>query len=100
MLNLGYGVLAAVIRRVLVGVGFDLSIGFLHEAQESFDVLVWGFVELFRVRVDGLIRGFVAEGRIRARDFIVELLKGLDDYEMQVQARIVYLGEEPGTSRH
>lgn len=52
LLNYGYAVLESMIRKTINSIGFDPSIGYLHEIAPSKHPLVYDLQELFRHVID------------------------------------------------
>lgn len=90
LLNYGYGILFGILRKCLVGVGFDLGIPFLHKVNKNYDALISDFAELYRPTIDFLIWALIEQGNIKPKDFRV--VKKLN-YSMIVepQARNLFI---------
>ena len=69
LLNYGYAILEGMIRKCINTVGFDPSIGFLHEIAPSKYPLVYDFQELFRHVVDNSVIQILESG-LKKSDFI------------------------------
>ncbi len=72
MLNLGYGILAQQMSEILLGKGFELSIGFLHDSEghnRYWNQLSYDFVEPWRRWIDDCVKEMIAEKEIKPTDF-------------------------------
>ncbi|MFZ3059445.1 MAG: CRISPR-associated endonuclease Cas1 [Candidatus Methanoperedens sp.] len=72
MLNLGYSLLAQRMSELLLKRGFELSIGFMHqnEAQKPYwNMLVYDFIEPYRVWIDSQVIEMILGLRIKPTDF-------------------------------
>lgn len=72
MLNFGYGLLAQQMSELLLGKGFELSIGFIHQSEGSnryWNMLAYDFIEPFRVWIDNSVKEMIAEKEIKPTDF-------------------------------
>lgn len=72
LLNLGYSLLAQRMSEILLKRGFELSIGFMHqnEAQKPYwNMLVYDFIEPYRVWIDKQVIEMTARHRIKPTDF-------------------------------
>jgi CRISPR-associated endonuclease Cas1 len=73
MLNFGYGLLAQQMSEILLGKGFELSIGFMHQSEghnKYWNQLSYDFIEPFRVWIDNCVKEMIAEKEIKPTDFI------------------------------
>lgn len=71
LLNYGYAILEAEIRKGINAIVLDPSIGFLHEIAESKTPLVYDIQELFRWLVDLSVIELLEEKKLKKNDFIV-----------------------------
>ena len=71
LLNYGYAILESEVRRDIYTVGFEPSIGFLHEIAQSKTPLIYDFQELFRWLVDLSIIQLLEEKKIGKSNYIV-----------------------------
>jgi CRISPR-associated protein Cas1 len=71
LLNYGYSILESEIRKDINAVGFDSSIGFLHELKDGRSSLVYDIQELYRWLVDLSVIQLLEEKRLKKADFIV-----------------------------
>lgn len=72
MLNLGYGLLSQRMSELLLKRGFELSIGLMHqnEAQKPYwNMLVYDFIEPYRVWIDRQVIEMISGLRIKPTDF-------------------------------
>lgn len=72
LLNLGYSLLAQRMSEILLKRGFELSIGFMHqnEAQKPYwNMLVYDFIEPYRVWIDRQVLAMILGLRIKTTDF-------------------------------
>ena len=69
LLNYGYAILESMIRKDINVIGFDVSIGYLHEIAPSKHPLVYDLQELFRYVVDYSVIELL-ETKIKKSDFI------------------------------
>jgi CRISPR-associated endonuclease Cas1 len=72
MFNFGYGLLAQQMSEILLGKGFELSIGFFHQSEghnKYWNQLSYDFIEPFRVWIDNCVKDMVAEKEIKPTDF-------------------------------
>jgi len=71
MLNYGYAIMESEVRRTINSIGFDSSIGFLHELKDGRDSLVYDVQELYRWLVDLSVIQLLEEKKLKKSDFIV-----------------------------
>ncbi|KAF6246417.1 CRISPR-associated endonuclease Cas1 [Nitrosopumilus sp. b3] len=71
LLNYGYSILAAEIKKSLNSVGLDTQIGFLHETLLSRTPLVYDCQELFRWLIDLSVIQLLEENKLKKSDFIL-----------------------------
>ena len=71
LLNYGYAILESEIRKSINSVGFDYSIGFLHEINQSRTPLVYDIQELFRWLIDVSVIQLLEEKKIKKSNFII-----------------------------
>ncbi|NDB88972.1 MAG: CRISPR-associated endonuclease Cas1 [Thaumarchaeota archaeon] len=71
LLNYGYSILEAEIRKCTNAIGLDYSIGFLHEVHQGRTPLVYDLQELLRWLVDYSVIQLLEEGSLQKSDFIV-----------------------------
>jgi CRISPR-associated protein Cas1 len=72
LLNYGYAILEAEIRKCINAIGLDSSIGFLHEIAESKTPLVYDIQELFRWLIDLSVIELLEEKKLLKKgNFIV-----------------------------
>ncbi|MDH3203303.1 MAG: CRISPR-associated endonuclease Cas1 [Nitrosopumilus sp.] len=71
LLNYGYSILEAEVRKAINSVGLDPSIGFLHEITQSRTPLVYDIQELFRWIVDLSVIQVLEQNNIKKSDFII-----------------------------
>ena len=71
LLNYGYAILESEIRKGINSVGFDYSIGFLHEVNRSRTPLVYDIQELFRWLIDVSVIQLLEEKKIKKSNFII-----------------------------
>jgi CRISPR-associated protein Cas1 len=71
MLNYGYALLEAQVRKTINSIGLDPSIGFLHDLKDGRDSLVLDLIEPFRVLIDLSVVQLLEEKKLRKSDFIV-----------------------------
>lgn len=72
MLNLGYGILAQQMSEILLGKGFELSIGFLHDSEghnKYWNQLSYDFVEPWRKWIDDCVKEMIVNKEIKPTDF-------------------------------
>lgn len=71
LLNYGYALLEAQIRKTINSVGLDPAIGFLHELKDGRDSLVYDLMEPFRWLIDLSVVQLLEDKKLRKSDFIV-----------------------------
>ena len=71
LLNYGYAILESEIRKSINSVGFDYSIGFLHEVNQSRTPLIYDIQELYRWLIDVSVIQLLEEKKIKKSDFII-----------------------------
>ena len=71
LLNYGYAILETEVRKDLNFVGFDLSIGFLHELKDGRSSLVYDIQELYRWLIDLSVIQLLEERKLKKSDFII-----------------------------
>jgi CRISPR-associated protein Cas1 len=71
LLNYGYALLEAQVRKTINSVGLDSTIGFLHELKDGRDSLVYDLMEPFRVLIDLSVVQLLEDKKLRKSDFIV-----------------------------
>ena len=71
LLNYGYAILEAQVKRSINTVGFDPSIGYLHEIAHSKYPLQYDIQELYRWLIDLSVIELLEEKRLKKSDFIV-----------------------------
>ncbi len=72
MLNLGYGLLAQQMSEILMGRGWELQIGFLHQSEtinKKWNMLNYDFMEPYRVWIDNCVKEMIADNEIKANGF-------------------------------
>jgi len=69
MLNYGYAILESMVRKDINTIGFDVSIGYLHEIAPSKHPFVYDLQELFRYVVDYSVIELL-ETKLKKSDFI------------------------------
>jgi CRISPR-associated protein Cas1 len=81
LLNYGYSILESEIRKDINAVGFDSSIGFLHELKDGRSSLVYDIQELYRWLVDLSVIQLLEEKKLKKFDFIVT-----ENYNIRLRA--------------
>lgn len=71
LLNYGYAVLEAQVRKYINAVGLDPCVGYLYELAPSKQPLVYGLQELYRWIVDLSVIELLEEKKLKKSDFIV-----------------------------
>ena len=71
LLNYGYSILEAEVRKAINSVGLDPSIGFLHEITQSRTPLVYDIQELFRWIIDLSVIQVLEQNNLKKSDFII-----------------------------
>lgn len=84
LLNYGYAVLESECRKALSSVGFEPTIGFLHEARQTKYPLVYDLQEPFRWLVDTTIIESLEYERFSKKDFY-----RLDNYVLRLKPEAV-----------
>jgi CRISPR-associated protein Cas1 len=72
ILNLGYGVLAQQMSEILLGKGFELSIGFIHDSEghnRYWNMLAYDLIEPFRVWIEKCVIDMIDVREIKPTDF-------------------------------
>lgn len=80
LLNYGYAVLEAQVRKYINAVGLDPAVGFLHELAPSKTPLVYDLQELYRWIVDISVMQLLEEQKLKKTDFIVT-----DEYHIRLE---------------
>jgi CRISPR-associated protein Cas1 len=70
-LNYGYAILESAIKKDTNSIGFDPTVGFLHEIAQSKTPLVYDIQELFRWLIDLSVLQLLEEKKLKKSDFIV-----------------------------
>lgn len=71
LLNYGYALLEAQVRKTINSVGLDPTMGFLHELKDGRDSLVYDLMEPFRWLVDLSVIQLLEEKKVKKASFIV-----------------------------
>lgn len=71
LLNYGYAILDAKVRKAINTVGFDPTIGFMHELKDGRASLVYDIQELYRWLIGLSVIGLLEEKKLKKSDFIV-----------------------------
>ena len=71
LLNYGYAILEAEVRKAINSIGFDPTIGFLHELKDGRMSLVYDIQELYRWLIDLSIIQLLEDKGLKKSDFIV-----------------------------
>ncbi|CAJ35533.1 CRISPR-associated endonuclease Cas1 [Methanocella arvoryzae] len=71
LLNYGYAILEAQIRRPINAMGLDPAMGYLHEMKGSGAPLVYDLQELYRWLIDLSVIQLLEEKKLKKNDFIV-----------------------------
>jgi len=71
LLNYGYSILEAEIRKTINSIGLDYSVGFLHELFLGRTPLVYDLQELFRWLVDYSVIQLLEDKKLQKSDFII-----------------------------
>jgi CRISPR-associated protein Cas1 len=69
LLNYGYAILESQCRKALNAVGFEPTVGFLHEVRQTKYPLVYDFQEPYRWLVDTTVISCLESGRFGKKDF-------------------------------
>jgi CRISPR-associated endonuclease Cas1 len=72
MLNLGHGILAQQMSEILLGKGFELSVGFIHDSEghnKYWNQLSYDFVEPWRKWIDNCVKEMITNKEIKPIDF-------------------------------
>lgn len=80
LLNYGYSILEAEIRKFTNAIGLDYSIGFLHEVFQGRTPLVYDLQELFRWLIDYSVVQLLEENSLKKTDFIIT-----ENYHMRLR---------------
>ena len=81
LLNYGYAILESEIRKDINAIGFDPSIGFLHELKDGRSSLVYDLQELGRWLIDLSVIQLLEEKTLKKSDFIVT-----ENYNIRLRA--------------
>ena len=81
LLNYGYAILESEIRKDINAIGFDSSIGFLHELKDGRSSLVYDLQELGRWLIDLLVIQLLEERMLKKSDFIAT-----ENYNIRLRA--------------
>jgi len=85
LLNYGYAILESMVRKDINTIGFDVSIGYLHEIAPSKHPLVYDLQELFRYVVDYSVIELL-ETKLKKSDFITT-----ENYHIRLEPNIAKL---------
>lgn len=80
LLNYGYSILEAEIRKCTNAIGLDYCIGFLHEIFQGRTPLVYDLQELFRWLIDYSVIQVLEEDSLQKSDFIIT-----ENYHMRLR---------------
>jgi CRISPR-associated protein Cas1 len=83
LLNYGYAILESIVKKAINSIGFEPSIAFLHELDDSRASLIYDIQELYRWLVDLSVIQLLEEKKLKKSDFIVT-----ENYNIRLSASV------------